>query len=88
MNEYDKALETFRVHYLIKYGIKLDDEILYFFIRMNEMQHDLKKDIKAAQEPTFENGYKYFLYGLGQITGITLIAAVIFAAFLLIAHYS
>jgi hypothetical protein len=88
MNEYDKVLETFRSHYLIKYGIKLDDEILYFFIRINEMHYDLKKDIKAEQEPNFKTGYKYFLLGMGQITGITLIAAVIFAAFLLIAHYS
>ena len=88
MNDYNKVLEIFRQHYFIKYGVKLDDEVLYFFIRINEMQYDLKKDISALQEPTFKKGYEYFLYGLGRITGATLIAAVLFTAFLLVAHYS
>ncbi|MEY2916292.1 MAG: hypothetical protein RIS73_6, partial [Bacteroidota bacterium] len=33
MNEYQKKLEAFRHHYFTRYNIKLDDEILYFFIR-------------------------------------------------------
>ena len=87
MTNYDKVLEAFRVHYFIKYGVRLDDEILYFFIRTNEMQRDLKKEIRDARKPAFRTGTDYFLYGLGQITAVTLIAAIIFAGFLLIAHY-
>jgi hypothetical protein len=45
MNEFQKRVEEFRSHYLVKYGQQLDDEILYFFIRVNEMQHDFKRQL-------------------------------------------
>jgi hypothetical protein len=86
MNDYTKIVEGFRHHYFIKHGVKLDDELLYFFIRMNEMQVDLKKDIKAIPKITFRSGHDYFLYGLGKITAITVIGAWLFAISLLVAH--
>lgn len=66
MDEYKKKLEEFRYLYFTKYGVKMDDEILYFFIRINEMQVDLKKDIKNIPKVTFKNRIDYFYHGLGQ----------------------
>ncbi len=43
MTEYEKKLEQFRSHYKIKYGVELDDVTLYFFVRVNEMQKDLRR---------------------------------------------
>jgi hypothetical protein len=45
MNEFQKRVEEFRTHYHVKYGQILDDETLYFFIRVNEMHHDLRKQL-------------------------------------------
>jgi hypothetical protein len=86
MNEYQKKLEAFRHHYFTRYNIKLDDEILYFFIRVNEMQVDLKKEIKAIPKITFKSGWDYFLYGLGRISIATIITAVITSIILVILH--
>ena len=77
MNDYQKAVEEFRHHYYTKYGVKLDDEILYFFIRVNEMQLDLKKEIKAIPKITFKSGRDYFLYGLGRISTVSILIALI-----------
>jgi len=77
MNDYQKAVEEFRHHYYTKYGVKLDDEILYFFIRVNEMQLDLKKEIKAIPKITFKSGWDYFLYGLGRISAVSILIALI-----------
>ena len=66
MTEYQKILEQFRTHYRNEYGINLDDEVLYFFVRVNEMQSDLKKDIRNLPKLTFKTGWDYFLYGLGK----------------------
>ena len=65
MTEYQKVLEQFRTHYRNEYGINLDDEVLYFFVRVNEMQSGLKKDIQNLPKITFKTGWDYFLYGLG-----------------------
>ena len=65
MTEYQKVLEQFRTHYRNEYGINLDDEVLYFFVRVNEMQSGLKKDIRNLPKITFKTGWDYFLYGLG-----------------------
>ena len=65
MTEYQKILEQFRTHYRNEYGINLDDEVLYFFVRVNEMQSGLKKDIRNLPKITFKTGWDYFLYGLG-----------------------
>jgi hypothetical protein len=45
MNEFQKRVEEFRTHYHVKYGKLLDDETLYFFIRVNEMQHDFRRQL-------------------------------------------
>jgi len=66
MTDYKKILEEFRTHYRNKYDINFDDEILYFFVRVNEMQKDLKKDISNLPKVTFKTGWDYFLYGLGK----------------------
>lgn len=66
MTDYKKILEEFRTHYRNKYDINFDDEILYFFVRVNEMQKDLKRDIHNLPKVTFKTGWDYFLYGLGK----------------------
>ena len=79
MTDYQKILEEFRTHYHNKYDINFDDEILYFFVRVNEMQIDLKRDIRNLPKVTFKSGSDYFLYGLGK----WLIPSVIVTIFLL-----
>lgn len=86
MNDYQKAVEEFRHHYHTKYNVKLDDEILYFFIRVNEMQLDLKKEIKAIPKLTFKSGLDYFLYGLGRVSAGIILTAVITSIILIIFH--
>jgi hypothetical protein len=66
MTDYQKILEEFRTHYHNKYDINFDDEILYFFVRVNEMQIDLKRDIRNLPKVTFKTGWDYFLFGLGK----------------------
>lgn len=66
MTDYQKILEEFRTHYRNKYDISFDDEILYFFIRINEMHASLKKDIGRIPKITFKTGRDYFFYGLGK----------------------
>ncbi|MDQ2719398.1 MAG: hypothetical protein M3Z26_06495 [Bacteroidota bacterium] len=84
MTEYQKVLEQFRTHYHNEYGINLDDEVLYFFVRVNEMQSDLKKDIRNLPKITFKTRWDYFFYGLSKwfipslIFTITLIGITIF----------
>src|ERR1035438_10435590 len=79
MTDYQKILEEFRTHYRNKYEITFDDEILYFFVRLNEMQIDLKKDIRNLPQVTFRTGRDYFLYGLGKWLVPSLIVAVFLA---------
>jgi len=86
MTEYQKILEQFRTHYRNEYGINLDDEVLYFFVRVNEMQSDLKKDIRNLPKITFKTGWDYFLYGLGKwiipsvIVSVMLLVQLLFIA--------
>lgn len=80
MTDYQKILEEFRTHYRSKYDISLDDEILYFFIRVNEMQKDIKKDIGRIPKVTFKTGRDYFLYGLGKWLIPSIIVSVFFSA--------
>jgi hypothetical protein len=87
MNEYQKTVEEFRHHYHQKYNVKLDDEILYFFIRVNEMQLDLKKEIKAIPKLTFKSKWDYFFYGLGRVSAGLLLTAVITSVILIVLHY-
>jgi hypothetical protein len=84
MKDYQKILEEFRHHYFIKYNVKMDDEVLYFFIRINEMQKDLKKEIKAIPKITFKSGWDYFLYGLGRFSLISILVALITSLILII----
>lgn len=53
MNDYEKRLEEFRLHYLFNYGLKLDDEVLFFYIRVNEMQIDMKKEFVGVKDEMF-----------------------------------
>lgn len=64
--DYKKVLEEFRAHYRNLYGVNLDDEVLYFFIRVNQMQNDLGKRIEKIPKVAFRTGFDYFLYGLGK----------------------
>lgn len=82
MTYYQKILEEFRTHYRNKYDISFDDEILYFFIRVNEMQTDIKKDIGKIPKVTFKTGMDYFLYGLGKWLVPSLLVIIFFAAIL------
>jgi hypothetical protein len=80
MTDYQKILEEFRTHYRNKYDVSFDDEILYFFIRVNEMQTDIKKDIGRIPKVTFKTGKDYFLYGLGKWLIPSLIVTLFFSA--------
>ena len=86
LTEYQKVLEQFRTHYRNEYGINLDDEVLYFFVRVNELQSDLKKDIRNLPKITFKTGWDYFLYGLGTwiipsvIVSVMLLVQLLFIA--------
>lgn len=80
MTEYQKVLEKFRTHYRNEYGINLDDEVLYFFVRINEMHAGLKSDIRNIPKLTFKTGSDYFLYGLGKWLIPSLILTLILAA--------
>lgn len=64
--DYKKVLEEFRAHYRSLYDVNLDDEVLYFFIRVNQMQSDLGKRIEKIPKVTFRTGLDYFLYGVGK----------------------
>lgn len=65
-SNYKKLLEQFRAHYKEKFGVQMDDDILYLLIRINELHKDLKRDIKNIPKVRFRNGWDYFLYGLGN----------------------
>ena len=80
MTDYKKILEEFRTHYRNKYDINFDDEILYFFVRVNEMQKDLKKDIQNLPKVSFKTGWDYFLYGLGKWLMPSLVVMMLFSA--------
>jgi hypothetical protein len=86
MNEYRKILEDFRHHYFIKHGIRLDDEILFFFIRINEMQNDLKHEIRSVPKITFSSGWDYFLYGVGKTFFPAVILCILAVLLYLIKH--
>jgi hypothetical protein len=63
---YKKVVEDFRHYYFMRYNVKLDDELLYIIIRINEMHLDLKKEIRSIERIEFRNGWDYFVYGLGK----------------------
>ena len=67
--QYQELLEDIRHLYRQKYGLGLDDEILYLIIRINELQVDLKKEIKGVQKLSFGRGIDYFWHGVGKTFG-------------------
>ena len=77
MNDFKSKVEDYRHLYFKKFGVKLDDEILYFFIRLNEMQVDIKRDIKAIPKITCKSGWDYFVYGLGNFVNGSIIASIL-----------
>lgn len=72
-----KQLDKFRLHYKNKYNIVLDDELLYFMIRVNELHVDIKKDIKNIPKLQYRNRTDYFIYGLGNFVNGSIIAAIL-----------
>lgn len=64
--DYLTLLEELRHRYKLRYGSILDDEILFLIIRINELQVDLKKEVKAINRLHFPTGFSYLLYGLGR----------------------
>lgn len=82
-NAFKNKLEQFRLHYKNTYGIEMDDETLYFFIRVNEMQIAISKQIKELPELKFERGLDYFWHGVG-VSFKYLIAILIILVFIVI----
>lgn len=82
--EYKELLEELRHRYRQKYNAVLDDEILYLVIRVNELQVDLKKEIREIQKVTFKKGIDYFWYGVGKTVGFLILGVglIIMAFFL------
>ena len=76
-NAFKNKLEQFRLHYKNTYGIEMDDETLYFYIRVNEMQIALSKQINEIPRVKFERGRDYFWYGLGVVTKVMLLTILI-----------
>src|SRR4051812_38523654 len=66
---YKELLEELRHRYRQKYDVVLDDEILYLIIRVNELQVDLKNQIKNTPNVIFQRGIDYFWYGVGKTVG-------------------
>ena len=64
--EYKQLIEELRHRYKQKYGSALDDEILYIIVRINEMQVDLKRDIRSISQISFSRPVAYFWFGLGK----------------------
>ena len=87
MEKYQQLKEDFRHHYFTRYGIKLDDEILIIFIRINEMHRDLKKDIRRTPQVHFRNSRDYLWYGIGKIMGIILAILLLANLLLLLFKY-
>jgi len=89
MNDrYENLIKELRFRYHKKYKVELDDEILYIIIRINELQVDLKKDIKKNPPLTFPKSSDYLFYGLGKAIsylvagiGFAFLGILIFAAF-------
>ena len=59
-------MEDLRHLYRQKYGLALDDEILDLIIRINELQVDLKNELRRTETVSFEKGIQYFWYGSGK----------------------
>ena len=87
MEKYQRLKEDFRHHYFTRYGIKLDDEILIIFIRINEMHRDLKKDIRRTPQVHFRNSRDYLWYGIGKKMGISLAILLLAILMLLLFKY-
>lgn len=66
LSKYNQVLEDVRHSYKQKYGVVLDDELLYLLVRMNELQQEVKKEMSQVQKVTFRKGTDYFWYGVGK----------------------
>lgn len=82
--QYKKVLEDFRHHYFTKYNVRLDDELLYMIIRINELHFDLKKEIRSIEKIRFRTGWDYFLYGLGKFLFPCLVLLVVMITLLIL----
>ena len=77
-------LDKFRLHYKKRYNIVLDDELLYFMIRVNELHVDIKKDIKNIPKLQYRKSSDYFFYGLGNFVNGSIIAAILIIIYILL----
>jgi len=68
-NRHQRRLESFRLHYYSRYGIRLDDELLLLLIRMSELHRDLRREAVGRPQIAFRHPRDYFWYGLGRWTG-------------------
>ena len=81
---FKRKVEMFRVHYKSEYGVELDNETIYFFIRVNEMQSQLERKIEKIPQVRFRSGWDYFLYGLGKSLKWVLIIVTVFGVHFII----
>ncbi len=74
----EKILEDFRHRYYQKYNVRLDDELLFIFIRLNELNVSVNNDFKRLSvnieqlkkevhnHIAHKSFWDYFIYGLGK----------------------
>lgn len=97
MTDYQKTLEQYRLHYKERHGVTLDDEILYFIVRVAELHVDLRKEnkalvddlkneIKSIPKPKFKGPWDFFVYGLGNFVNGLIIAATILIVYFTFKH--
>lgn len=74
-------MEDIRHQYRQQFGVRLDDELLYLLVRMDELQKGLQKELQS--KVIFHKGKDYFWYGVGQtvsylVFGVGILLASIF----------
>lgn len=87
----DNDLQDFRLLYYKKYGVQLDDELLYILIRINELNVAINKDIerlekKIDNQVSYRSKWDYFVHGLGKTVGYSIAAAALLIAVAIIFH--
>lgn len=83
--DYNRVIEDLRHIYKQKYGVVVDDEMLYMVVRINELQVAVNKKIDNIPKVTFQSGKDYFYYSLGKYIafvilgiGLTLLSCFLF----------
>ncbi len=63
-------MEEFRHHYHIRYGIRLDDEVLLILMRVTRMHLELRREIRQRPILQFRSRREYFFHGMGRAAGV------------------